>query len=133
MKKEINIWNILHDGEITVIEKNMDGLYIIFVNIPYLRKRISPLGDSIVLILSNVKKLLFKDLEGIESVLVDELESTNLHILYTESISMPILVETTAGTLILDYDKIDLKLDTGQSLEYEKVELICREYWNKHN
>jgi len=92
MQKEINIWNILHDGEITAVEKNTGGLYTIFVSIPYLRRRISPLGDSFVLILSGVKQITFQDIGGTMSTLESELELSTPEILHTESVAMPICV-----------------------------------------
>jgi len=131
MQKEISIWNVLHDGEITAVEKNTDGLYTIFVNIPYLRRRIPPLGDSFVLILSGVKQIMFQDFDGAVSTLESELEISAPEILNTESVAMPIRVETTAGTLILDYENIDFKLDTGQPVKFEIIEATCHEYWEQ--
>ncbi|MCL1920736.1 MAG: hypothetical protein FWG50_06615 [Kiritimatiellaeota bacterium] len=131
MKKEIDIWNILHDGEITAVEKGKNGLYTIFVNIPYLRRRISPLGDSFVLTLSGVKQITFQDFGGTMSMLEDELEISTPEILQTESEAMPIYIATTAGTLILHYENIDLKLDTGQPVTFETIETVCRDYWGE--
>lgn len=131
MKNEICIWNILHDGEITAVEKGMDGLYTIFVNIPYLRRRIMPLGDSFVLTLSGVTQITFQDFGGTMSTLEDELEVSAPEILQTDSETMPVRVETTAGTLILNYERIDCKLDTGQPINFETIEAICREYWDQ--
>ena len=131
MKKEIDIWNILHDGEITAVEENKNGVYTIFINIPYLRRRIRPLGDSFVLMLSGVRQIMFQDIDGTTSTLEDELEISTPEILKTDSEVMPINVATTAGTLILDYESIDFKLDTGHSVRFETIEAACREYWDE--
>ena len=153
MKKEIDIWNILHDGEITAAEKGADGSYILFINIPYLRRRLPPLGDSFVLTLSGVKQIIFQVLDNVREIyrlhgvrqimgqdldnptlsLEAELELTTPTILQTESESMPISVTTTTGTLILDYENISFNLDTGQPVEFETIERICREYWDEFN
>jgi len=131
MNNEINIWNILHDGEITAVEKGMNGFYTIFVNIPYLRRRIKPLGDSFVLTLLGVKQVAFQDFDGTISSLENELELSTPEILYTESTEMPVFIATTAGTLILNYESINFNLDTGQSVEFGIIEAICREYWDE--
>ena len=131
MKKEIAIWNIMHDGEITAVEKGLNGLYTMFINMPYLRRRIKPLGDSFVLILSGVKQIIFRDFGGTISTIEDELGCSVPEILYTESETMPVCVETTAGTLILDYESMNLKLDTGQPVKFETIETTCHEYWDE--
>ena len=131
MNNEINIWNILHDGEITAVEKGMNGLYTIFINIPYLRRRIKPLGDSFVITLSGVKQITFQDFDGQTSSLENELELSTPEILQTDSETMPIYIATTAGTLILNYESINFNLDTGQPVEFETIEVICREYWEE--
>jgi hypothetical protein len=48
MDPRIAIWNILHDGEITAVSEDV-GTLTMFVSIPYLRRRLTPLGDSFVL------------------------------------------------------------------------------------
>lgn len=55
MDKRIEIWNVLHDGEITAISEDGDILTM-FVSIPYLRRRLKPLGDSFVLTLEGVRR-----------------------------------------------------------------------------
>lgn len=47
----IDIWNLLHDGEITVAARDADAL-VLFVSIPYLRSSFRPIGDSFALRLS---------------------------------------------------------------------------------
>jgi hypothetical protein len=55
MDTRIAIWNVLHDGEITAISEDGDTLTM-FVNIPYLRRRLKPLGDSFILTLAGVRQ-----------------------------------------------------------------------------
>jgi hypothetical protein len=93
-----------------------------------------PLGDSFVLTLSGVKQIMFQDLfEGPMSTLEDELEISTPEILNTESETMPVCVKTTTGILILNYENIDFKLDTGQPVKFETIEAVCHEYWNQWN
>ena len=103
-----DIWNVLHDGEITAIATDRSDTATIFVSIPYLRRRLQPLGDSFVLTLSGVRQLQFRDFSGTISSLPDELELTAPEILSSESQQMPITVETTGGQLLADFDDVQI-------------------------
>lgn len=129
--EQIQIWNILHDGEITAIEKKDGDTVIMFVNIPYLRRRIKPLGDSFVLTLEGVMDFGYKDFDGNKSKLHEEIEIASVEILSTDSESMPIKVFTTMGELTLNYKCVRLSLDTGQEVSFQMVSKICEEYWEE--
>lgn len=130
MNTRVAIWNVLHDGEITAVAEDGDTLTM-FVSIPYLRRRLKPLGDSFVLSLTGVSRCEFRDFGGATGSLRDELEIGTPEILSTESQSMPVTVETTMGQLILDFEDIRFALDTGESVDYSTIERICDEYWTE--
>jgi len=130
MKKEIQIWNLLHDGDITVHEVNGDQLTL-FVCIPWMRKRIKPLGDSFVLKMTGVTKAEFHDYEGNVSTIAEELDLCVPEILSTESEAMPISVMCTTNTLVLDYQDISFALDSGEPVSYEGIEKACHDYWDE--
>lgn len=131
MDRRIQIWNILHDGEITAVSEEADHGVTVFVSIPYLRRRLKPLGDSFVIKLSGVTRLEFKDFGGAVTSLREEIEMSSPEILSTESESMPINIETTAGQLTADFQTITFALDTGQGIDYEAIEKVCEEYWTE--
>lgn len=126
----IEIWNVLHDGDITAISEDGDALTM-FVSIPYLRRRLKPLGDSFVLTLAGVRQAECRDFDGATSSLREELDIGTPEIIKTESESMPVTIETTMGQLILDFQSIRFALDTGQSVDYETIEKVCQEYWTE--
>ena len=132
MDTRISIWNVLHDGDVTAVSKDGDTLTM-FVSIPYLRRRMKPLGDSFVLTLAGVRRAECRDFGGAgrTSSLRKELEVGTPEILKTESESMPVTIETTMGQMILDFESIRFALDTGQSVDYETIEKVCREYWTE--
>jgi hypothetical protein len=133
MDTRIEIWNILHDGDVTAISEAGDTLTM-FVSIPYLRRRLKPLGDSFVLTLSGVMQAECRNFSGevsSASSLREELEIGTLELIQTKSESMPVTIETTMGQLILDYQSIRFALDTGQSVEYETIKKVCEEYWTE--
>jgi hypothetical protein len=132
MDKRIQIWNIFHDGEITALSNEDENTVIIFVSIPYLRRRLKPLGDSFVVILSDTKRIDFTSFDGATTTsLLEELEISAPEILSTDSESMPITIATTAGYITLDFQSIRFALDTGQAIEYEEIEKACNEYWTE--
>ncbi|MCD4780811.1 MAG: hypothetical protein K8S27_09735 [Candidatus Omnitrophica bacterium] len=121
MDKRTQIWNVLHDGEITAIERNGETL-IMFVSIPYLRRRMKPIGDSFVLTISGLTRLEYLDYDGKSSSLAEEIEVAMPEILSTDSDSMPITVNLTTGHLLLDFRRISFALDTGEAVEFEVIE-----------
>jgi hypothetical protein len=131
MDNRIAIWNTLHDGQITAISKEAEQTLRMFVNIPYLRRRLKPIGDSFVLILSGLAILEFENFDGTNTSLEEELKLATPEILSTESESMPITIATTTGYLKLDFQNIGFELDTGEKIEFESIEKACEEYWDE--
>ncbi len=131
MKAEIEVWNLLHDGEITVAEKD-NGILRLFVSIPYLRRRIKPLEDSFILTIHGLTSERYQDYEGKESSILEELEVvTALTILSTESLTLPITIDLVSGKLILEYSHLEISLDTGGNIPYFLLEKTCEEYWDE--
>ncbi len=118
MDPRIQIWNVLHDGEITAISGEDGETLTMFVSIPYLRRRSEPLGDSFVLTLGGLKRLEFRNFDGTTTPLREEIDISTPGILSTESEAMPVRIETTMGQSILDFEGIRLGMDTGQQIEY---------------
>jgi hypothetical protein len=131
MDRRIQIWNILHDDEITAISGEGSDILTMFVSIPYLRRRLDPLGDSFVLTLSGITRLEFHDFDGTRETLQEQLDIGSPEILSTESDSMPASIATSLGQLTLDFQSISFALDTGQAVEYEAIEKVCEEYWTE--
>jgi hypothetical protein len=131
MNKRIDIWNVLHDGEITAVSGEGSQNIIMFVNIPYLRRRLNPIGDSFVLKLNNLKQIEFINFDGTINSLSEQLNIGSPEILSTESESMPITIETTLGKLILNFEDISFSLDTGEPIEFNTIEKVCEEYWKE--
>ena len=129
MDSRLEIWNVLHDGEITAIAGEGTETLTLFVSIPYLRRRLQPLGDSFVLTLQGLKLLEFHHLGGSKTPTSEELDDCKIEILSTQSEAMPVRIETTTGYIILDFEGIRFALDTGQEVEYETIKRACVEYW----
>ena len=131
MNESIAIWNTLHDGEITVLE--MDGeILTMFVSAPYIRERIRPLGDSFVLKLHGVRSIRFSNFEGkLQTEDWRELARSGIEILSTDSTEMPVRISTTQGFLDLDFDHLQIELDTGGLVPYPEVLAACEGFWDE--
>ena len=131
MNESISIWNTLHDGEITVLEMTGDTLTM-FVNVPYIRERIRPLGDSFALKLHGVRSIRFSTLEGkFESEDWRDLARSGIEILSTDSTEMPVRISTTQGFLDIDFERLQIELDTGSTVPYSDVLAACERFWEE--
>ncbi len=133
MDERIEIWNRLHDGFITAIEQNGDTLTM-FVSIPYLRRRMKPIGDSFVLTLSGLSRMDFCDPDGEIHSFAEELGVgvvTGPEIIRSCSDSKPITVELAYGCLILDFQSISFALDTGGPVSLMEIEKVAAAYWQE--
>jgi len=133
MDERIEIWNLLHDGFITAIEQNGDTLTM-FVSIPYLRRRMKPIGDSFNLTLSGLSRMDFCDPWGEIHSFAEELGVgvvTGPTIISSHSDSMPITIELDYGRLVLDFQSISFALDTGGSVGFEEIEEVAAAYWQE--
>jgi hypothetical protein len=103
-----------------------------FVSIPYLRRRLKPLGDSFILTLGRVRRIEWRGFGDKDpSSLQEELKIGCPEILETRSESMPVTIGTTMGLLILDFESIQFALDTGQLVDYETIDKTSKEYWTE--
>ena len=123
------IWNALHDGEITVVAREEPDSLIIFVSIPYVRRRIMPLGDSFCLRLGGFRSAGWSNDIGDSYSELEDMEG--LEILEVQSDSMPVKIQCAQGTLTLDYDSLEISLDSGQPIAPEEVYRAYEDYWNE--
>ena len=130
MDEQVKIWNLLHDGVITAVQHNGETLTIV-VDIPYLRCRMKPVGDSFILQFTGLTCLEYQDYDGMVSCLAKEVENAMPVILSTDSEAMPVKVNLTTGQLILDFKGISITLENRESVAFETIDRLAREYWHE--
>ncbi|MFG6463708.1 hypothetical protein ACG04Q_19190 [Roseateles sp. DXS20W] len=128
MDERIAIWNVLHDGEITAVSRSGSAVTF-FVSIGYLRRRFAPPGGCFALSLGEVSELHFHDFDGEVQTLEQQFETGRLDILGTESQRLPIVVDTSMGSMTLSFERFDLSLDTGQLVSFAEIDQVSDEYW----
>jgi hypothetical protein len=126
-----DIWNVLHDGEITVIALEKPETLVMFVDIPYVRQRIGPLGDSFRLELRGFRSIQFANDIGDSSREIADIARKRLIIISKRSETMPLQVEVAQGTLTLDFDSVRISLDTGQPISFGEVDRLSADYWTE--
>jgi hypothetical protein len=125
----LDIWNVLHDGEIAIMHRESPDVLVMFVSIPYVRRRIQPLGDSFQLRLGGFRGMAFSyDIDQETFTELDYIEG--FEILDTLSDTMPAMIQLAEGKLMLDFDSLDISLDSGQAVTYEEVRRVAQDYWD---
>ena len=131
MDDRIEIWQVLHDGEITVVRQ--DGKHLtIFVSIPYVRERIAALGDSVVLHLYGLSKFELLDSSGnVQSNDPVSLSEEGYEILSTTSDTLPVTVKLSMGSMRLEFERIEVALDTGATVAISVIADAHDSYWRE--
>ena len=126
----LDIWNVLHDGEITIMHRESPDVLVMFVSIPYVRRRIQPLGDSFRLRLGGFRGMAFSyDIDQNTFTELDYIEGFEILDILSET--MPAMIQLAEGKLMLDFDSLDIALDSGQPVAYEEVLRVAQEYWDE--
>ena len=74
----------------------------------------------------------FLDYEGKKKTSsMEDIARSGIEILSTDSEAMPVKIATTTGFLTLDFDTLEIRLDTGQSVDYDQVYRVCCAYWDE--
>ncbi len=131
MDPRIEIWQVLHDGEITVVRLDGENLTM-FVSIPYVRERIAPLGDSVVLRLHGLRAFALLNSRGeVKNNDPTSLSKEGYEILSTTSTSMPVTVELSMGSMCIEFDRIEIALDTGAAVSVGDIAVAHDSYWRE--
>jgi hypothetical protein len=123
------VWNAFHDGEITIAEREAPEVIVMFVSIPYVRRRIQPLGDSFRLRLGGFRGLVLDNEIGSTHSDIEDLEG--LIILECLSDTMPVIIQVASGKLMLDFDSLEICLDNGQAISAEEIYRAYDAYWDE--
>jgi hypothetical protein len=130
MDERIAIWNLLHDGEVSKLTRENTSVTI-EVDIGYLRRRLTPPGDSFVLKLYGITTLSFSSWDDRAETLEQAVALGQLEILSTESKDMPVVVMTTMGELTIAFESVQIALETGQPIACADIARVSEEYWRQ--
>lgn len=137
LRDQADISCIFHDGNFAKFIRNQSDVEFI-ADIRYLTKIINPIFSSFKGKLKNCTKLEYH-IRGKESKIIDDLDS--LSALYLEIASAAIIDNHIAvecyssagecgGDLVIVCDDITICDESGQEITLEKLDEICKFYWN---
>ena len=121
-----DLWNILHDGTIAQIRGTVPGDIRLKVEIEYLRNMFSPPGQSIFVTLENCRRM---HLLAPPKAARRALSEKRVTILSAKSDDGAIVVDSTEGDLVLEYDSFALELDSGERISLEQLAQASKQYW----
>jgi len=135
MKQDYQIWNILHDGELTEIKGTIPGRLTIKVEIKYLANILQGQYDHIIVILQNCTLFeyerlwkkdeieIFTDLAALNTI------SPKLMALSCDEMDDYLLIYDICGSIKTRYDSVELRLEDGNSLSFQELDNASQEYW----
>jgi len=135
MKQDYQIWNILHDGELTEIKGTIPGRLTIKVEIKYLANILQGQYDHIIIILQNCTLFeyerlwkkdeieIFTDLAALNTI------SPKLMALSCDEMDDYLLIYDICGSIKTRYDSVELRLEDGNSLSFQELDNASQEYW----
>jgi hypothetical protein len=122
-----DLWNILHDGTIAQIRGKVPGDIRLRIEIEYLRDMFSPPGHSIYVTLTNCRRM---QLMAPPKKARRALSEKSVTILSAKkSDDGDIVVNSTEGDLVLEYDSFKLELDSGEAISLEQLAQASKQYW----
>lgn len=136
MKKDYQIWNILHDGALVELQGKTPGDIKIKVKIEYLANKLKGRRDHIYVILKKClmfeyERQLSKDRVQTYKT-IDELEGITpaLMALSCDEENDYIIIWDICGSIKTKYDSAELKLEDGEPLSFEELDIASEEYWS---
>jgi len=121
-----DLWNILHDGTIAQIRGKVPGDIRLRIEIEYLRNMFPPPGQSIYVTLTNCRRM---QLMASPKKAKRALSEKSVTILSAKGDDGGIVVRSTEGDLVLEYDSFELELDSGEAISLEQLAQASKQYW----
>lgn len=127
----LDLWNMLHDGEVVKINLIPPDTLSLTIEIEYLRHMFGKDGDHIVVKLKQNSLLEFEYNNTTSPIKrIGEIESIKPIILSAEQIGNKIKIYGGNGVLWLQYQDFDLMLDNGRSITLEELGSQATAYWD---
>lgn len=136
MKKDYQIWNVLHDGALKNLDGSVPGDLCIQVNIEYLANRLRGGFNNIFVKLINCTLFEYERHWSEEDIRyyssIEELTgiSPGLMALSCEEKLTHLEIHDICGVIRTKYDLATLTLEDGSPLTFQEIDSVSKEYWN---
>lgn len=128
MSNPINPWNLLHDGTIERAERQGESV-ILWVEIEYLRERLSPPGRQIGAVLHDCTRCSFAPFDGVETQELTAITAAEPSLLEAQEAEGGVMIVCQEGLLHLRYTSLSFVLDAGEPLPLETLIETASRYW----
>jgi hypothetical protein len=128
---DVTPWNLLHDGTIVRLERDLADTVTVWIDVPYVRARFGDGGTLFRFRLLRCTELVYTPLD--EPPITDLLAigSSEPGILQARVEAGDVIVQGSAGTLRLRYDTLALELDTGTTVPIDELRRVVGSYWDE--
>jgi len=128
---DLTPWNLLHDGTIVRIERDLADTVTVWIDVPYVRARFGDGGTLFRFRLLRCVELVYTPLDEppISDLLM--IASSEPSILDARPEAGVVVVHGNAGTLRLRYDSLALELDTGTAVPLDELRRVVRACWDE--
>ncbi len=124
-----DVWGFFHDAEIEKIRGVIPGEITLDLKISYLRRMFDGEGTGFRAKLHDCSQFEYCEFGQQPTSDFRTIEASETWILYVHSTD-PLVLDCTTGTLTLEYQSMEISLDSGESVTYEALREACERYWD---
>ena len=124
-------WNLLHDGSIVALERDLADQVSVWVDVPYVRARFSDGGTLFRLRLAACTEFTYTPYDEPPITELAAIASSEPSLVEAHLDGDDILVWGSAGSLRMRYTSLELELDTGMPIPLEELRRVVRSYWDE--
>lgn len=124
-------WNLLHDGSIVRLERDLADQVSVWVDAPYVRARFSDGGTLFRLRLAACTEFTYTPFDEPPIIELAAIASSEPSLVEAQLDDGDILVWGSAGSLRMRYTSLVLELDTGTPIPIEELRRVVRSCWDE--
>lgn len=122
-------WNLLHDGTIVGVERDLADEVRIAVDVPYLRDRWADGGTLFHLRLARCTRCEYTPYDEPPIAAIAAIAASEPTIVEAKLEGDDLVVWGSAGVLRLRYASLAIELDTGPRVELADLARVAQAYW----
>ena len=115
-----DVWGVFHDGYISAIDGTVPGTLKLEITISYLRGMFPEPGNRFLVTLSGCTKFTYCEYDQQPIATLAAIVSQEPAIVYVNT-TEPLVLDCTAGTLALEYDRMAVTLESGTAVDEQSL------------
>lgn len=123
-----DVWGVFHDGILALIEGTVPGNLTIHLQIDYLRRQFDEDGDFFIVELDACTRFRYCEWDAAPTEDLQDIQRREIEVLSVAS-EDPLVLNSSTGTLELDYQSMRVRLPSGRALTGEDLRAASQRYW----